>query len=208
MSVSLPFHPLPLTYLSACLYILFLNLSVTLPFHPLLEPVCQLAFSSSSQTCLSACLFILFPNLSVSLPFRPLPESVFVSLPLHPFPEPVCQLAFSSSSWTCLSACLFILFLNHVCKLAFSSFSRACLFSLVHKPVCQHAKIYSSIAFKRKQKMISENRDFFLMQQRGFFYFKRKLWSKVMRNFFFRLEARKRAIFFSLKQRKFIFCFA
>ncbi len=104
LSVSLPFHPLPepvchlvissssRTCLSACLFILFWNLSVSMPFipfHPLPEPVHQDAFSSSSRTCLSACLLILFPNLSVCLPF-------------HPFPEPVCQLAFTSSTRACL----------------------------------------------------------------------------------------------------------
>jgi hypothetical protein len=68
-------------------------------------------------------------------------RSPSVSFPFHPLPEPVCQFAISFSY-------------------------RACLFSLVHKPVCQHAKIYSSIAFKGKQKMLSEISDFFILMQK------------------------------------------
>jgi hypothetical protein len=80
-----------------------------------------------------------------------------------------------------MSDCLFILFLSlsvclpfhplpeHVFQFAFSSSFRACLFPLVLKSVCQHAKMYSSVALKRKLKMFSEINDFFiLMQKSGF----------------------------------------
>ncbi len=91
-------------------------------------------------------------------------QSLSVCLSFHSVPKTLSQCVFPHSSHAWLSACLFILFLNQsvsllfhplpkpVCWFAFSFSSRAWLFPLVHKPVRQHAKMYSSIAFKQKPK--------------------------------------------------------
>jgi hypothetical protein len=125
---------------------IFPNLSVRLPFHPLHEPV------------LSACLFILFLSLSVSLPFHPLSEPV-CQLSFHPLSETACQVAFSYLSQNLSVSLPFHPLPEHVCQFAFSSSFRASLFPLVLKSVCQHAKMYSSIALKRKLKMLSKISD-------------------------------------------------